>query len=191
MSMASLIHADKTWLELKVQQKHLARLKVKSDRQAGSHVSFLSNGTEYRGEVIGIRANVSSSTRMGGVIVEIRNHLRSDLSSTPGQTARPRPRLTIGSHIEATLQAGVIKNGLKIPRKAISTNKQVYVVDEENKLQLRNTTILWQLPESFIIKPDLQLQDRLIVSRISGIVPGSIVNVVDLIARNTEITSTF
>ena len=190
MSMASLIRADKVWLELKVQQKYLARLIVKSDKQSGSKVTFSLNAFEYQGEVIGIRANVSSSTRMGGVIVEIPNHLLPNLSSTPGQTASPKPTLTIGSHIEATLQAGVIKNGLKIPRKAITTNNQIYVVDGENKLQLRNAIILWQLPESFIIKPSLQLQDRLIVSRIAGIVPESIVDVVEPIAQTIAIKST-
>ncbi len=182
MPMASLIRADKIWLELKVQQKYLARLKVKSDRQAGSNVTFLFNATEYHGEVIGIRANVSSSTRMGGVIVDVRNHNMSNLSSSSSPTAR----LTIGSHIEATLQAGVIKNALKVPRKAFTINNQVYVVDRENKLQLRNTTIQWQLPESFIIQPDLQLEDRLIVSRIAGILSGSIVDVVEPIAQNVE-----
>lgn len=191
MSMAILVRAEKIWLELKVQQKHLERLKVKSDRQAGAKVTFLSNGIEYLGEVIGIRADVSSSTRMGGVIVEVYNQLLSKVNSTPNPVPSPMPRLTIGTHIEATLQAGVINNALKIPRKAITTNSQIYVVDEQNKLQLRNTTIQWQLSESLIIQPDLQLQDRLIVSRIAGILPGSFVDVVEPVAQNTETKPTF
>jgi RND family efflux transporter MFP subunit len=165
-AMAELTRADTVWLELKVQQKQLARLDVKSATKAGSTVTFQSSGHQYQGQVISVRANLVSSTRMGGAIVAVAN---------PGANDDKAP-LVIGSYVDATIQAGIIANALKIPRSSLHNNNQIYVVDSQSKLQLRDTTIQWQLPDSLIIAADLQSQDRLIVSRVAGVAPGSTVN---------------
>ncbi|MCJ8274127.1 MAG: HlyD family efflux transporter periplasmic adaptor subunit, partial [Psychrosphaera sp.] len=161
-TMATLIRADKVWLELKVQQKYLGRLQSKMGDKPGSNVTFQSNNHTYHGQVVSIRASLTLSTAMAGVIVEV--------ASKPSA-----PQLVIGSFIEATLQAGVITNALKIPRKALIANNQIYIVDAQSKLQLRKAIIRWQLPNSLIIDANLQPPERLIVSRIAGIAPGSLV----------------
>jgi len=164
--MAKLARGDEFWLELKIQQKHLDRLRVKSAKSSGSGVTFRANGDSYNGEVISIRASLTASTKMAGVIVKVE-------SLTPVNTGL---RLIIGSHVDATIQANVINNALKIPRKALLNNNQIYVVDIAGKLELRDITILWKMPESIIIQDDLQQHDRLVISRITGIVPGTKVN---------------
>jgi RND family efflux transporter MFP subunit len=161
-TMATLTRADKVWLELKVQQKYLSRIQSKTANQAGSAVSFQFNNHHYHGQVSSIRADLTASTAMAGVIVEVVN--------------KPfAPPLVIGSFIEATLQAGVIDNALKIPRKALVANNQIYIVDNQSKLQLRKAIIRWQLPHNLIIDANLQPTERLIVSRIAGIAPGSLI----------------
>ncbi len=170
-TLAMFTRTDSVWVELRIQQKHLNRLKIKSAHQAGSKVTFKSNGYSYQGEVISVRSNLTASTRMGGVIVEVTNSAMSN-----NQSASSVPRLRLGSHIEATLQAGTMNSVLKIPRKALTDNSQVYVVDGDDNLQLRDIKVVWLMPDSLIIQSDLQSQDRLIVNRIAGIAPGSKVN---------------
>ncbi|MBL4660629.1 MAG: HlyD family efflux transporter periplasmic adaptor subunit [Alcanivoracaceae bacterium] len=164
--MAQLARGDEFWLELKVQQKYLARLKAQSLRSSGSKVTFQTNGDHFKGEVISIKAKLTASTKMAGIIVKVE-------SLTSVNTGLP---LIIGSHIDAVIQANVIHNVLKIPRKALLDNNQIYVVDIAEKLQLRDIKILRKMPESIIIQDDLQQHDRLVISRIAGIVPGTKVN---------------
>ena len=160
--------ANKYWLELKVQQKHLHRLHARTLTRNGSLVSFKANGYRYRGEVISLRTNLVSTTRMGGVIVEVVKPFSSN-----------HPSLIIDSHVSATVQAGTIKNALKLPRNALINDQQIFVVDSANKLQVRDIKIQWEMNDNTIVQASLAPDDRVVVSRIFGIAPGSIVNPVN------------
>lgn len=173
-TLAKLTRADTVWLELKVPQQQLVRLTARSGKKTGSLVTFQSHGHHYQGEVISIRGNLTATTRMGGVIVEVTNNLSANHDPDPlVSTLTQSPPLIIGSHIEATLQAGVISDVLKIPRKAMTDQQQIYVVDDMGKLQLRDLSIKWQMADALIIQGDIQSGDRLIVSRIAGIATGT------------------
>lgn len=158
--------ADKFWVELRVQQKHLSRLHAKTHEGGGSSVTIFSNGYEYKGEVVGLRANLVSETRMGGAIVEVQNPLY-------GEKAGHLPPLLIGSHVKAELDAGTIDGAFEIPRSALLDNRQVYVVDGNQQLRIREANVLWELPDTLIIEPSLALDDALVVSRVAGIAPGA------------------
>ncbi|PHZ83866.1 efflux RND transporter periplasmic adaptor subunit [Paremcibacter congregatus] len=164
-----LARADKFWVELRVQQKHMGRLHSKTSKKVGASVTIKSNGHEYQGEIVGLRANLVSTTRMGGAIVEVLNPLYS--ANRTG-----KPSLLIGSHVEATLDAGAVNGAFEIPRRALLDNDRLYVVDVEDKLQVRAATVLWEMPDSIIILPNLENNDRMIVSRVAGVAPGTKVN---------------
>lgn len=160
--------ADRFWVELRVQQKHLGRLRARTHKRAGSSVMIRSNGYDYRGELVSLRVNLVAATRLGGAIVEV---LNPDYANRTNE----KPPLLIGSHVEAVLEAGGFENMYKIPRSALLENNMVYVVDREGRLQWRLVNILWEMPESLIIKPGFEQGDRLVVSRVSGVAPGTIV----------------
>lgn len=165
--LGKLIRADSFWLELKVKPMHLHRLQTKSLTQNGALVKFSVHGKQYQGQVVSVRADLVSSTRLGGVIVEVIN------------TQRQLP-LVIGSYVEAQIQAGVIANALMIPRASFLSNNQIYIVDSDNKLQIRSVNVLWQLPDSLIIDVDVTAQERLVTSRVTGVVPGSTVDPINV-----------
>lgn len=158
--------ADKFWVELRVQQKHLGRLKAKKGAIGGSSVQIKSNGFTYEGELVALRANLVASTRMGGAIVEVQNANYTAPNSE-------KPPLIIGSHVNALIEAGTIEGALTIPRSALLDNSLLYVVDGEQRLQQREATVLWELPESLIVKPNFESRDSLVVSRVSGVAPGT------------------
>lgn len=170
--LGKLTRADSVWLELKVKQAYLHRLETKSETQSGSLVHFTVNNQQYQGQVVSVRANLVSSTRLGGVIVEVAN-------------AQHQFPLAIGSYVKAQIQAGIISNALKIPRTSFLSNNQIYIVDNDNKLQLRGAKVLWQLPDSLIIDVEVTPQERLVVSRVTGVAPGSIVDPIDLMAAKS------
>lgn len=164
--VGNFARADKFWVELRVQQKYLPRLHAQTQSKAGSIVAIQSNGLEYQGEVVGIRADLVSSTRLGGAIVEVTNPLYAGGSSA-------LPPLLIGSHVTATISAGALDNVYEIPRSALLDNAMLYVVDGEQRLQMRQAKVLWELSDSLIIQPTLEARDTLVVSRVSGVAPGT------------------
>lgn len=174
--MGNFVRADKVWIELTLPHKHLARIEQRAEQRGaeqraeqrgadkpGAQAKFIVNGHRYQGELISTRVALTASTRMAGVIVEVIYSPHDE----------HKPKLLIGTHISANLSAGIVKNSLKIPTKALTDNNQVYVIDTNNTLQLRDAVIQWQLSDHLLIQPSFKPQDRLIVSRISGMVPGT------------------
>jgi multidrug efflux pump subunit AcrA (membrane-fusion protein) len=174
--MGNLVRADKVWIELTLPHKHLGRVKYKEENQAGAQATFMVNGYHYQGEVISTRVDLTSLTRMAGVIVEVT--YKEAYKEVDDVDHQQSPPLLIGTHINANLSAGIVQNSLKIPSKALTANNQVYVIDSENKLQLREAVMQWQLSDHLLIKPSFKAQDRLIVSRISGMAPGSVIKAI-------------
>jgi multidrug efflux pump subunit AcrA (membrane-fusion protein) len=114
------------------------------------------------GEIVRIRADVASNSRLAGVIVEI------------PVDREIRKRLLIGSFVEARIDAGRIDGAIRVPRRALRDNGRVWVVDSDSLLQVRNADVLWENDQSLLLSPvDLQPGDRIVVSRVTGMVPGA------------------
>lgn len=163
----SLARADEFWVELRVRHDVLGRLETRSTDGTGSEVRVSLNGTEYPGEVIRLRADVSQETRLGGVYVGIDD----PLSMRPENA--DRPPLLIGSYVAASLQAGSVNNVIVMPRRALQDNNMVYVATAQDRLDVRPVQIAWELEDEVLIRPTLEAGDRIITSRVSGIAPGT------------------
>ncbi|NHK26819.1 efflux RND transporter periplasmic adaptor subunit [Parvularcula flava] len=163
----TLARADEFWVELRVRHDVLGRLETRSADGTGSDVRITLNGTEYPGEVIRIRADVSQETRLGGVYVGIDD----PLSMRPEND--DRPPLLIGSYVAARLQAGSVDDVIVMPRRALQDNNMVYVATAEDRLDIRPVQIAWELDDQVLVRPTFETGDRIITSRVSGIAPGT------------------
>ncbi|UNE46889.1 efflux RND transporter periplasmic adaptor subunit [Aquisalinus flavus] len=163
----TLARADEFWVELRVRHDVLARLDTRSADGTGSAVRLSLNGTEYPGEVIRIRADVSEETRLGGVYVGVDD----PLSMRPEN--EDRPPLLIGSYVAATLQVGSVDDVIVMPRRALQDNNMVYVATAEDRLDIRPVQIAWELDDEVLVRPTFEAGDRIITSRVSGIAPGT------------------
>lgn len=168
--------ADEYWVELRTQPKLLSRVRARSGDTPGSSVIVRSRANRLRGEVVRIRADLAEGSRLGGVIVSI-----------PLQ-ARSGPEVLLGSYVQAEIDAGSIENAVKVPRRAVQDNARVWVVDSSETLQVRDAETLWESAQTLLLSPHtLQAGDRIVVSRISGLVPGAAVRsrLVDPDSRRT------
>jgi len=111
-----------------------------------------------------IRADLSPGSRLAGVIAAV-----------PVQNAAG-DHLLIGSYVRAEIQAGEIQRALQVPRRAVRDNRRVWVVDAGGTLQVRDATVVWESGQRLLLDKDsLQPGDRVVVSRVSGLIPGAAV----------------
>ena len=87
-----------------------------------------------------------------------------------------KPNLPIGLFVEAKIDGITLKNIFEIPINSISEDNEVYVVDKDNQLELRELTILKKYSEFVIIKDGLKAGERLVTSKLSTASDGIKVN---------------
>lgn len=154
--------ADEFWLELRVQPQVLARIRARSDQTPGSLVVVNDKGERFEGEVVRIRPQLATGSRLAGVIVAIPT------------ASLPAGRLLLGSYLEAEIDAGRLERHVRVPRRALRDNDRVWVVDTDGTLQVRTTELSWESGQAIFLDPDtLQPGDRVVISRVTGMVPGA------------------
>ena len=87
-----------------------------------------------------------------------------------------KPNLPIGLFVEAKIDGITLKNIFEIPINSISEDNEVYIVDKDNQLELRELTILKKYSEFVIIKDGLKAGERLVTSKLSTASDGIKVN---------------
>ncbi len=153
--------ADEYWLELRVRPEVLPRIAVRSGDRAGSTVHVFGQLGVFRGEVVRVRADLASGSRLAGVIVAI----------PMGQTDE---RLLLGNYVEAEIDAGLMPQLVRTPRRALRDNRRVWVVDRNGRLRIRDAEVAWESGQQLFLKQDTLLDgDKLVVSRIDGLVAGA------------------
>ena len=109
--LATLSRADQQWLELSIPQIYLAQIRARTADAIGSSVYFKVGNTEYTAEVISIKAELNSQSRMSGLIAQV----VGDLSN---QTSNPHS-LIIGTHVSASIDLGIVENALALPKQLL------------------------------------------------------------------------
>ena len=154
--------ADEYWVELRTQPYLLNRLNARSAESPGSRVTIYEGGRSFPGEIVRIRAELAPGSRLAGVIAAV-----------PVQNQKG-DRLLLGSYVRAEIQAGEMKQAVQVPRRAVRDNQRVWVVDANDTLQVRVASVVWESDQRLLLDKDsLQAGDRVVVSRVLGLVPGS------------------
>ena len=111
---------------------------------------------------------VDSETRTMGVIVSVDHPM--DLI-IPGV----RPPLSKGMFLEVSIAGRVLPDQIVVPRSAIR-NGRAYVVDRDNRLEIRTITKLFDQNDQSIIGRGLQEGDQLVLTDLIPAVAGMLLN---------------
>lgn len=154
--------ADEYWVELKTRPRLMQRLVARNGGSPGSAVVVQDGARRFEGEVVRIRADLAPGSRLGGVIVAV-----------PAENPAGE-RLLLGSYVQAQIQAGTMDRVIQVPRRAVRDNDRIWVVDAEERLQVRPAEVVWESGQRLLLHADsVQAGDRVVVSRVSGLVPGA------------------
>ena len=154
--------ADEYWIELRTRPSMLRRVTARNGDAPGSRVLVRAGAEEFEGEVVRIRADLASASRLAGVIAAV---------PVDNRAAR---HLLLGSYVEAEIAAGEMAQAIEVPRRAVRDNGRLWVVDAEDRLQVRDAEVVWESGQTLLLHKDTLLSgDKIVVSRTSGLVPGA------------------
>jgi RND family efflux transporter MFP subunit len=168
--LATISKANAFWVELYLPSKYITKIKTKSSESAGSLIILIYEQREYEAEVLSIKASLSESTQMVGIIAEIKY---------PIIGSNNVPQFVIGTQISATIDAGTIHNVIKVPRHALINSSEIYIVDGEQTLQLRDVHVEWETAQHVFIKTNLSKDEIIVSSKVFGIPLGKKVKVLN------------
>ena len=129
--------------------------------------SFYKGKTQsWKGKLERVDGVIDPVTRMINLIAVFKNDfIESD-----------KPNLPIGLFVEAKIDGITLKNIFEIPINSISEDNEVYIVDKDNQLELRELTILKKYSEFVIIEDGLKAGERIVTSKLSTASNGIKVN---------------
>lgn len=97
---------------------------------------------------------IDQSTRMSHIVVRI---------TDPYGLKSQVPALKFGSYVEVNISGQTLQNVYRLPQDLV-TNRQVWVVDKDNKLQPKPVEIIREEGTFFIVKSGLQEKDRVVTT---------------------------
>ena len=170
--VASLYSTDFAEVRLPLNDEELAFLELPlggvSDPDAALPTAILRarfGGRDHQWEstIVRTEGELDPQTRMVNVIAQV---------EAPYDTEGDRPLLAIGLFVEAEIIGRTRHDIFVLPRSAMQANKQIYIIDEDNKLQFRNVDILRAVGEDLYIVDGLAPGETVSLSTVSNAIEG-------------------
>jgi RND family efflux transporter MFP subunit len=164
-TVARLVGTDEYHVQVSVPVASLRTIRVRSGDEPGSAATIVQRvgqgSIERRGEVIRQLPDLDPGGAMARVLVRIENPLGND-----GELP-----LLLGSFVDVAIKAQPIDEAIRVPRAALHNGREVFVMNEQNLLEIRNVEIAWGEPDAVLITGGLAPNERVVVSRIATPIP--------------------
>jgi RND family efflux transporter MFP subunit len=176
--IAMMAGADTFWVKVSVPMDRLGALleaaHAKTDAvRIFSNVDSRDDDSAVVGTVVRHLGQVDPEGRMAQLLLEVKDPLGRN---------EEKPRyapLVLNSYVRAELDAGTLEHGVTLPRQGMRENGEIWVVDPENRVAVRDATILWRQGEILAVADVFEPDDRVILSPVEDLVPGMEVRVPD------------
>ena len=119
----------------------------------------------WQGELVRLDASVDSQTRTLYGQIEVRSPYKENVS----QNNMP---LAVGLYVKAEIQGRKITDATVIPRDGLRAGNNVFVINSEERLDVRKVHVVHSSEKIAIIGSGVQPDDRIIVSSIRNPIPG-------------------
>jgi RND family efflux transporter MFP subunit len=170
--IASLYSTDIAEVRLPLPDEELAFLQLPlnaatiagtSAPRAILRARFAGGDHQWESTIVRTEGELDPQTRMINVIARV---------EAPYKTNGERPPLAIGLFVEAEILGRKIDNVYVIPRSALQANDQVYVINEQNRLEFRDVGILRVLSEEVYLTTGLAPGETVCLTTLSNAVQG-------------------
>jgi RND family efflux transporter MFP subunit len=168
--IASLYATDIAEVRLPIHDEELAHLSLPLAGQVSTSLPtvilrarFAGVDHTWEGKVVRTEGELDSQTRMINVIVQVNDPYNQDSG---------RPPLAVGLFVEAEIIGNRVDNVFVLPRSAIQANDQVYLIDQDNRLQFRDVSILRRVREDVYIAEGIGRGDTVCLSTLSNAIEG-------------------
>jgi len=164
-AVARLVGTDEYHVQVSVPVASLRSARARTADAPGSEVKIFQRvgqeTIERPGEVIRQLPDLDPGGAMARVLVNIENPLgkRGDLP------------LLLGSFVDVSIGAQPIADAIRLPRVALRNGRNVYVMNDQDMLEIRDVQIVWTEPDAVLVTGGLGSNERIVTSRIATPVP--------------------
>lgn len=96
-----------------------------------------------------------------------------------GESERDGVRLQPGLFVQASIEGGVLKGAFQVPMKAFQDLEHVLVVDDNNRIRVRQVRVVCREGEVAIVTEGLKSGERLCLTALPDVIDGMEVRIVD------------
>jgi len=178
-SVARLVGTDNYHVQVSVPVSALRAARVPTADEPGSQAKIIQRvgqeTIERPGEVIRQLPDLDPGGAMARVLLNIENPLgqRGDLP------------LLLGSFVDVSIGAQPIDNAIRLPRVALRNGRNVYVMNDDDLLEIREVQIVWTEPDAVLVTDGLGPNERVVTSRISTPVPNMLLRTAEPVPQAT------
>ena len=160
-TIAQLIATDRYFVELAVPAAKLRWIEARQEGpSSGSRVelanpSVWGEGRTRTGEVVRVRPDLSEQGRMARVLVEVTDPLDRE------------PPMLVGSYLRGRIMGQALNRVVALDRAYLREDDSVWVMTEENRLEIRAVEIAYRGPEQVYVSVGLGDGERVVTSDIA------------------------
>lgn len=170
--LAMLVGTDAYWVEVSVPVSRLRWIDIPQSRsEQGALVRVYDqaawgDGAYRTGQVVRLSAALEEKGRMARLLVEI-----PDPQALKKDNSR-KPRLLLNSYVRVEIEGQEIASTAAITRDLLRDNDTVWVMDEDNRLDIRKVDIAFRGEEEIYLTAGIESGERLITSLLPTPVQG-------------------
>jgi RND family efflux transporter MFP subunit len=171
--LASLVGTDAYWIEITVPVDELHWVQIPGFNAAvGSPVRIFcaaSWGADAHriGRVYRLLTGLEPQGRMARLLIALEDPLQMNLAAT-----EKRQPLLLNSYVRTEIEGMQVEDVIRIPRQAMHDNSRIWIMTDENTLDIREVSSVWTDAEYVYARDSLTGSERLIISNIATPVQG-------------------
>ncbi len=165
-SVATLVGTDTYHIEAAIPLDKLQGLGMDTFNNTKVKITT-TTGAVREGYVRHSIASLDATTRMGRVLIEIKDPLALESDEAP---------LLLGDQVRVELQAGTLPNVIELPRITLRGGDNIWVVkkgtDNKEILDIRKVEVLWKDTDSVLVGKGLEAGEAVITSPLGAPING-------------------
>ena len=164
--VARLVGRDKFWVRAALPVEKLSWFDLPDkEGQNGADVTIEQDTGDNQsiikvGKVVRLLGDIDPTGRLARVIVAVDNPLDG-----------PGLPLLLGAYVNVRIKGITLNDVVTIPRKALHQGDRVYVMNDQDKLEIRKVQVVWRRKKDVLIKKGVKPRERVIVSRLATPLP--------------------
>ncbi|MBT3427616.1 MAG: efflux RND transporter periplasmic adaptor subunit [Gammaproteobacteria bacterium] len=127
---------------------------------------FAGEEHEWEGTIVRTEGEIDAKTRMIQLVARV---------ADPYAALNGKPPLAVGLFVEAEILGKALPAVVILPREAIRSNDQVYIVNSQNRLELRQLEIVKRVGNQVYVAAGLTRGDLVCITNLNDAIPGMLV----------------
>lgn len=170
--IAALVGTDRYWVDAKISTADLPYIFIPGiNSETGSKVTIVHNAEplhiEYKGKIIRLLGDMSTSGRQVRVLVEVEDPLGLNRE----QNSENYP-LFLGTFVNVHIQGKKVEHVFSVPRVALREGNRVWVRNQEGRLEIHEVTILKKRKDDVLVTAGLEEGQQIVTSLLATPLPG-------------------